>query len=182
MNRIRELRKEKGLTQLQFCQKLNITQSTLSGWECERWQPDNETLIKLANYFDVSIDYLLGRVDKKISFAQIAKELRESNNLTQKQLSQQIGLSASAIGHLETGRNEPTASTLTAYANYFDISIDELLENNISPVEREAGATPTRKTTITPLEDEMLFQFREIGKRRGETAQRALITIAENMK
>lgn len=61
MNRIRELRKEKGLTQLQFCQKLNITQSTLSGWECGRWQPDNDTLIKLAEYFSVTVDYILGR-------------------------------------------------------------------------------------------------------------------------
>lgn len=65
MKTIKELRIKKGLTQLQFCQKLNISQSTLSGWESGKWQPDNDTLIKLADFFGVSVDYLLGRDTQK---------------------------------------------------------------------------------------------------------------------
>ncbi len=66
MNLIKELRKEKGLTQIQFCQKLNIGQATLSGWECGKWEPDNKTLIKLADFFGVTVDYLLGRENKNL--------------------------------------------------------------------------------------------------------------------
>lgn len=65
MNRIKLLRTQKGLTQVQLAKLMNISQSNLSGWESEKWQPDNDSLIKLANYFDVSIDYLLGREEKK---------------------------------------------------------------------------------------------------------------------
>lgn len=61
MNKIKELRKRKGITQINFCHRFNIAQSTLSGWENEKWQPDSETLIKLAEFFGVSVDYLLGR-------------------------------------------------------------------------------------------------------------------------
>ena len=65
MNRIKLLRTQKGLTQVQLAKLMNISQSNLSGWESEKWQPDNDSLINLANYFDVSIDYLLGREEKK---------------------------------------------------------------------------------------------------------------------
>ena len=114
-----------------------------------------------------------------MGFSQMARELRESTGFSQKELSRYLGISSSAIGHLETGRNEPTASTLTAYSNYFRIPIDELLE--ITPDERAAGATPTRKASITPIEDELLHVFRELGKKHGEEVQRALITVAEKM-
>ncbi len=66
MNKIKELRKTKGLTQIQFCQQMNIGQATLSGWECGKWEPDNKTLIKLADFFGVSVDYLLGRENKNL--------------------------------------------------------------------------------------------------------------------
>lgn len=114
-----------------------------------------------------------------MAFSDTAKELREALGFSQKELSRHLGISSAGIGHLETGRNEPTASTLVAYSNYFNIPIDELL--NVTPDEHAAGASPTRKVVITPIEDEMLFQFREIGKRRGENAQRAIIDMIEKM-
>ena len=61
MNRIRELRKGKKLTQTDLAKCLNTTTSNVSGWECGKWQPDNDTLIRLAEILGVSVDYLLGR-------------------------------------------------------------------------------------------------------------------------
>lgn len=66
MNKIRELRKQAGLTQTDLAQKLQTTTSNISGWECDKWQPDNQTLIALADLFDVSLDELLGRERKDI--------------------------------------------------------------------------------------------------------------------
>lgn len=63
MNRIAELRKSKGLKQTDFCKLMKISQGTLSNWETERTQPDTASLKKIAQYFNVSIDYLLGRTD-----------------------------------------------------------------------------------------------------------------------
>jgi repressor LexA len=61
MNRIKELRKAKKLTQTQLARLFNISQQTLSGWENGLFEPDQKTIFKIADYFGVSVDYLLGR-------------------------------------------------------------------------------------------------------------------------
>ncbi len=61
MNSFRELRKEKNLTQFELAKCLEIDQTTVSKWELGKALPDTQTLIKLAEYFDVSTDYLLSR-------------------------------------------------------------------------------------------------------------------------
>ena len=60
MNTIKQLRKEKGLTQVQLAEILNIDQTTISKWELNRATPDTQILIRLSKYFDVSTDFLLG--------------------------------------------------------------------------------------------------------------------------
>ena len=61
MNRIRELRKKFGYTQTELATLCKTTTSNISGWECEKWQPDNDALLLLADTFNTSVDYLLGR-------------------------------------------------------------------------------------------------------------------------
>ncbi len=56
---IRELRKEKNLTQAQLAQLLSTTQDTISLWELGKSLPDIVTVIKLSKIFGVSSDYLL---------------------------------------------------------------------------------------------------------------------------
>lgn len=58
--KIRELRKEKHLTQEQLGHYLNVSKASISGYENETREPDNKTLIKLSDIFDTSTDYLLG--------------------------------------------------------------------------------------------------------------------------
>ena len=60
MNRIKELRKGKKLTQDAFCKIIGISQGALSGWENERYEPDLKSVQKIADYFDVTTDYLIG--------------------------------------------------------------------------------------------------------------------------
>lgn len=63
--RLRQLRKERRISQLKLALDLNMNQNTVSRYENREREADYETLIRLADYFDVSIDYLLGRSDKK---------------------------------------------------------------------------------------------------------------------
>lgn len=58
---LKELRKSQGLTQAEVATEINVALSTYRGYENETSEPSIQTLIKLANYFDVSLDYLLGR-------------------------------------------------------------------------------------------------------------------------
>lgn len=62
-NRILELRNERRITQMALSESLNLSQKTISAYEVGRIVPSAENLIKLSNFFDVSIDYLLGRSD-----------------------------------------------------------------------------------------------------------------------
>lgn len=57
---LKNLRTESGKTQQQIADYLGISRAAYSHFENERNEPDRETLIKIANYFNVSIDYLLG--------------------------------------------------------------------------------------------------------------------------
>ena len=59
MNRIKELRKKKGLTQIQLANIMHVSQGTISAYEAGTVQIDQETLKSFADYFGVSIDYLL---------------------------------------------------------------------------------------------------------------------------
>ncbi len=62
-NRLKELRKEKELSQISLAIALRIDSSTIAKYETGDRQPDLAMLCTLANFFDVSTDYLLGRVD-----------------------------------------------------------------------------------------------------------------------
>lgn len=62
--RLKKLRKMRRISQLKLAMDLNMNQNTISRYENLEREADYETLIKIADYFDVSIDYLLGRTDK----------------------------------------------------------------------------------------------------------------------
>lgn len=66
--KLKELRKEKGISQLKLAMDLSMNQNTISRYETEERQADYETLIKIADYFNVSIDYLLGRTENRAFF------------------------------------------------------------------------------------------------------------------
>ncbi len=63
--RLKELRKERNISQLKLSLDLNMNQNSISRYENMEREADYETLIKFADYFDISLDYLLGRTDKK---------------------------------------------------------------------------------------------------------------------
>lgn len=63
MNRLKELRKEKGLTQEELAKELKTTKLTISNWENEKYLIRADKAKIIANYFNVTIAYLLGHSD-----------------------------------------------------------------------------------------------------------------------
>ena len=63
MFRLKELRKKRNISQVKLAMDLNMNQNSISRYETGEREADYETLIALADYFNVSIDYLLGRTD-----------------------------------------------------------------------------------------------------------------------
>lgn len=62
--RLKLLRKQRNVSQLKLALDLHMNQNSISRYENEEREADYATLIKFADYFDVSIDYLLERTDK----------------------------------------------------------------------------------------------------------------------
>lgn len=61
--RLKYLRTERELTQAELGKTLNVTYVAVSKWESDDRFPDKELLVKIADYFEVTIDYLLCRTD-----------------------------------------------------------------------------------------------------------------------
>lgn len=64
MIRLLELRNEKGLSQRELARIMNVSQGTYNNWENSNTQPSIEQLVSLADFFEVSVDYLIGRTDE----------------------------------------------------------------------------------------------------------------------
>ncbi len=58
--RVKQLRKEKGLTQLELAQEVGLSKGTVAMWEVNKREASFSTLFKLASFFNTTIDYLLG--------------------------------------------------------------------------------------------------------------------------
>lgn len=65
MVRLQMLRKDAKISQQKLADAIGVSRSTIAMWESAASQPDNQLLQSLADYFDVSVDYLLGRTDEK---------------------------------------------------------------------------------------------------------------------
>lgn len=72
-DRLIKLRKELNLTQEELAQKIGYTRTAISAWEIGRNEPSNTDTIKLAEYFGVSTDYLLGKSDNRNSDIPVSK-------------------------------------------------------------------------------------------------------------
>lgn len=59
--KLKELRNEKKISQQELANQLNFNIMTYNNWEKEKREPNIQTLIKLADYYNVTIDYLVGR-------------------------------------------------------------------------------------------------------------------------
>ena len=89
MNRIKQLRKNKGITQGELCKKLNISQGTLSTWETGFHEPSLQDLINLSYALNTSVDIIIGKDTKDLVIItrDELKKLREANKEAGKILS-----------------------------------------------------------------------------------------------
>lgn len=87
---IRKLRKEKNLTQEELAEIVNVTKATINSYELGRTEPNIDILIKLADYYNVTLDYLVGRenenlltkyFNEKKQLLKIAEQLNKDNLL-----------------------------------------------------------------------------------------------------
>lgn len=178
--RIRELRQEHGIGQKVLSIELGVSQPTICDWENEKKIPSVENFSKLAKYFNVSMEYLLGLDEDESSLGKIKQRLaikfkeRFTNLLTTKgvtaaKLAKDTGLSDAVISQWKNGKQVPSADKLIVLADYFDVSIDYLVGRvddpalQIQMVDTDKGSAELHVSE--PLTDDEIVKFREILKK-----------------
>ncbi|OBR96718.1 XRE family transcriptional regulator [Clostridium autoethanogenum] len=87
-NRIRNLREEKSISQLELAKILNIGNTTLSQYESDKRVPSDTVKKKIAEYFGISLDYLMGLTDTKEPKINIPQEYSDKYKVTKKDIEQ----------------------------------------------------------------------------------------------
>lgn len=91
MEALRRLRREKGISMKELGKKIGVAESTISQYETGKREPDFETLLKLGEFFNVSVDYLLrGEQYHEKTPALTAKDERDISKKLEEALSQFI--------------------------------------------------------------------------------------------
>uniref|UniRef100_N1ZT05 HTH cro/C1-type domain-containing protein n=1 Tax=Eubacterium plexicaudatum ASF492 TaxID=1235802 RepID=N1ZT05_9FIRM len=137
------LRELKGKSQQEVCSILNIEQSTLANYENDKRVPKIDILIKLAEYYNVSVDCLLGlkktnsetndcynyfyeEGDANWSIRKIAK----AKEVSYEEMLEKSCIEKTRLDALWYGNSQPVAEELIRLATVLDVSIDYLLDNS----------------------------------------------------
>ncbi|WP_303870418.1 helix-turn-helix domain-containing protein [Acetobacterium wieringae] len=81
-SRLKQLRNSKQLTQQDLATMMGLSRATIAGYESTGKQPDQEKTLWLADYFNVSTDYLLGRTDDPTPIRDVNQDLYDEHDYT----------------------------------------------------------------------------------------------------
>ena len=136
--RMKELREEAGLKQKEVADTMGVTKGSYSMWECGTDTIPLRRLNQFCNYFDVSIDYVVGLSDKK-KYANAKpdiklkitgenlKKIRNKKNLTQVAISDTLNINQPTWNRYEKSRTLILTVTLVELARKYHYSIDKIL-------------------------------------------------------
>ena len=114
-------------------------------------------------------------------FGYVLRDLRKKNDLTQKQLSEIIGVSESTIGMYERCQREPDFETLEAISDYFNVDMDYLTGR--SDIERRYTYSPSAPSSsgliLTDAEETLIRDYRDASEEIREEAAGMLHRSAE---
>ena len=135
---ILKLRKKQGLSQEQLGYQIDVTRQTISNWETGYTPIPLNKLVRFANLYDYSLDFLVGftrknikynksiKLDKKL-IGKNLKLLREKLNLTQQELSDKCDLYQSTYNHYENGYSLIKIMPAYSICKTYNVSMDWLV-------------------------------------------------------
>lgn len=138
-DRLKERRNYEGYTQQNIADILKVQRATYAGWESGKDIMPLRQLFKIANSYQLSLDYLTGLSDddskvrsksKSINLDNVAlnlKSFRKKNHLTQVQVANALKTTQSNIHKYETGKSLITTMYAIEFSKHFSYSLDKLL-------------------------------------------------------
>ncbi|NME24029.1 transcriptional regulator [Lactobacillus salivarius] len=126
---LRKLREKKNMTLAQVSEQLNIPATTIAAYERGIRKPKIKNLVKLADFYGVSLsmlDFFDYSDDSNLKPNNRLREIRLSKDLTLKKVANEIGISENLIGKYERNEREPKLKTWIKLADYFNVSVSYL--------------------------------------------------------
>lgn len=185
IHKIIELLNEHNLNAHKFEVEAGLSNASVQAWKNGKSKPSAAALVKVANYFGVSVDYLLGRTNKKetfMDFYERLKEICEARHTSLYALERATGMGKGSS--VKWKESFPKANTLKKIADQLDVSTDYLLGRTDSPQFSPAQQTVTSEMAsipLTPDEDDLVEDYRELGIKKGADAQRAAHEVIKAM-
>lgn len=134
LQRLKDLREDKDLKQSDVANILNIAQRTYSGYETGSRMIPYSCLVKLADFYNTSTDYILELTSfqepypKKNSTHMRLRNLREASQFTQQQIASRLNIRQNTYSQYENGTRRIPLESLIALAKFYNTSTDYILE------------------------------------------------------
>lgn len=128
------LREQKGLNQRELSNVLGLSSSAVAMWEQRHRTPDIETIIKLARYFEVTLDeFVLAELRPPIPlYATNLRYLRTKHSMTQENMADLLGYRGKqGYGAIETGKSKASVDDLEKLADFFGVTLDQLVKQDL---------------------------------------------------
>lgn len=177
--RLKDLRTQNNLTQTELAKALGLSFSAISMYERGERKPDFETLETIADYFNVTMDYLYGKTDIPNEAAERINIPQNANNIiplpkmntrdifktnlnrfivssgkNKKMISDEMGIPYTTLAEWANGKKFPRADGIEKLADYFKILKSDLLEENDNTQRPDILVK-----TLTDDEKEILYLF-----------------------
>lgn len=122
---LKDLREKRGLSQRDLAKLLGVSASTIGMWESGKREPNFKTLIKIANFFDVSTDYMMGK-DRLIDLVcRGILQLLRHNDITIDELAAKISIDPSKLELMLDSKSSELVEYLEKIAETFGMGVDQ---------------------------------------------------------
>ena len=132
---LKYLREQRGLSQKDFSADMGLSRATVGNWETGERKPDIEMIVRLAEYFGVTLDDLVLR-DLKPPIPKYVgniRYLRLRHGITQEQIGELLGLkNKNSLSLIEAGKSGISVENLEKLADFFGVTLEQLVKQDLS--------------------------------------------------
>lgn len=165
------LREKRGLTKKQLADAIGIKERAYLTYEYGQRDVSTELLQTFADFYGVTTDYLLGRLDAEplkdlkegdtVHWYETLKLLREKSGESMSKTAEFLGIPKGTYASYEYGKREPNIEMISKIVQHFGVTTDYLLGHEPAP-EREDLSTVVKNSGVEELEDILIRRYLEL--------------------
>lgn len=132
---LKSLRKQRFINQNDLAEALGVKRSTVGNWEVSKREPDLSVLVRIAEYFGVTLDELVLKDLRppRTRYSENLRYLREKHNMTQEDMAGLLGYKGKhGYSMIENGKSGISIENLEKLADFFGVTLNQLVKHDLS--------------------------------------------------